>query len=115
MKNDIGCRMIIVSILAFVLGGGCQPESESDVIQKARLVGQQNIELNKQIRQKDQEIQNQKDLLSQCKKDMATEQEQTALAQTKLLDIVRQATQETETLRTENEQLKIKLKAAESN
>jgi regulator of replication initiation timing len=45
---------------------------------------------------------------------MAAEQEQTAQAQSKLLEITGQATKEAETLRIENERLKEQLRAAEA-
>ena len=69
-------------ILGLGLLVGCQEQNESDLVKKARLVGQDNIELKKQLKLKDQEIQEQKDLVEQCRQEIATGQQQASQQKT---------------------------------
>lgn len=114
MKKCVGLLMIVPLILGLGLLVGCQEQNESELVKKARLVGQENIELRKQIKQQDRAIQEQKDLLEQCRQEVAAGQQQTAESGKKMLDMVGDTAKEADDLRIENEKLKARIQELES-
>ena len=114
MKKCVGSLTIVLMILGLGLLIGCQEQNESDIVKKARLVGQENIELKKQVKKQDQAIQEQKDLLEQCRQEVIKGQEESTDTGAKLLEIASNSANETENLRIENEKLKARVQELES-
>jgi hypothetical protein len=114
MKKCVGSLTIVLMILGLGFLVGCQEQNESEIVKKARFVGQENIELKKQIKQQDQDIQKQKDLLEQCRQEVTAGQQQSADTSTKMLNMVGDSTKEADDLRAENEKLKARIQELES-
>jgi uncharacterized protein YabN with tetrapyrrole methylase and pyrophosphatase domain len=114
MKKRVGSMTIVLMILGLCPLVGCQEQNESDIVKKARLVGQDNIELKKQIKKQDQAIQEQKDLLEQCRQEVAKGQEEATDTGAKLLEIASNSANEAENLRIENEKLKARIQELDS-
>ena len=91
MKKCVGSMTIALIILGLGHLVGCQEQNESDIVKKARLVGQENIELKKQVKKQDQAIQEQKDLLEQCRQEVIKGQEESTDTGAKLLEIASKA------------------------
>jgi uncharacterized phage infection (PIP) family protein YhgE len=114
MKKCVGSMTIVLMILGLCPLVGCQEQNESDIVKKARLVGQENIELKKQIKKQDQAVQEQKDLLEQCRQEVAAGQQQSADTSSKMLGMIAASNKETEDLRAENEKLKARIQELDS-
>lgn len=114
MKKCVGSLMRVLLILGLGLLVGCQEQSESDIVKKARLVGQENIELKKQVKKQDQAFQEQKDLLEQCRQEVIKGQEESTDTGAKMLEIASKAATEAENLRIENEKLTARIRELES-
>ncbi len=114
MKKRFGSLTIVLMILGLGLLVGCQEQNESEIVKKARLVGQENIELKKQIKQQDQEIQKHKDILEQCRQEVAAGQQQSADTSSKLLEVVGNSLKDADAVRAENEKLKARIQELES-
>ena len=105
-------RHLILASLAGIMGvlllTGCQ-ESESGQIQRARLVGRENLQLKKQIEAKDAEIaQLKKDLQDlQAAKDQASQQ--AGNTNFRVMQIVAETEKQKEQLQIENKALKAEL------
>ncbi len=68
---------LYATILAlFIIATGCQEQQSPTTDKRARLVGNQNLQLKKQLREKDREIQRQKDLVIKCQAATETQQQQ---------------------------------------
>jgi hypothetical protein len=83
----------------------CEESGNADN-RRARLVANENLELKKQIKLKEKEIQKQKRLLAQSEEDRAKETEQVGDSLIKIM-------QQLATIGKENEQLKVKIKELE--
>ncbi|NLH17091.1 MAG: hypothetical protein GX455_10975 [Phycisphaerae bacterium] len=114
MKKCAGYAMIVPLIFGLGLLVGCQETNESAIVKKARLVGQENIELKKQIKKQDQAIQEQKHLLEECRQEMIKSQEDATDTNAKMLEIASKSATEAEELRVENEKLKARILELES-
>ncbi len=114
MKKCIGYGMIVPLIFGLGVLLGCQEQNETDIVKKARLTGQENIELKKLIKEKDREIQNQKKLLAECNRDLVKGQEEATDTNAKMLEIASKAATEAEDLRAQNEILKSRIQELES-
>ena len=67
--------LTVMLMMATVLLAGCQ-ESETDMIKRARLVGSENIQLKKQLAEKDKEIQGLKDEIARLEKERAKDRDE---------------------------------------
>lgn len=76
MKISIKPVVFTVILALFIISTGCQEQQSSMTDKKAMLVGNQNLQLKKQLQQKDVEIQRQKDLVIECQDEMLTQQKQ---------------------------------------
>lgn len=88
---------------------GCQ-ESDSDIIKRAKLVGNENIQLKQQLAQKDKEIQSLKDKITQLDADIEKLNMEFGESTIKTLTMVAETTKRNEALATEIKQLKEQLK-----
>lgn len=107
MKQKL-IAVVTLTIGAFLLLG-CQ-ESESDIIKRAKLVGNENIQLKQQLAEKDKEIQALKDEMAQKEADFAKKEQEFGDATIKTLQMVLESEKRNETLMTEIETLKEQLK-----
>ena len=98
----------LLLIAAVVFMAGCQ-ESDSQLVQRARLVGSENIQLQKELEQKDKEIQSLKDRMAKMEEDYQQQLNESAESSFKLLEIVSQTSKDLEECRAENERLKAQL------
>ena len=62
-------------ILAILISAECQEQQTPTTDRRAKLVGNQNLQLKKQLKQKDVEIQRQKNLVIKCQQEMEAQQE----------------------------------------
>jgi cell division protein FtsB len=99
---------MIITLCLFA-AAGCQ-ESESAQIQKARLVGSENIKLKQQIEAKDEDIKNLKAEIVQLKAENAKIQEESGNTSIKVLQMMSASEQKAAALAQENKQLKEEIK-----
>ena len=83
---------------ALCLVTGCQ-ESETSIVQKARVVAAENIELKKQLDNRDTEISALKEQIEECKSEMLKAEEKSGQTNIDLLKIVAELSTETENLK----------------
>jgi septal ring factor EnvC (AmiA/AmiB activator) len=100
---------VIVLLICLFLFNGCQ-ESESEIVKKAKLVGNENIQLKKQLTEKDKEIMSLKDEITQLESDIAKMNQEFGESTLKILQMVADSKKSNETLVKENEELKEQLK-----
>lgn len=115
-KNSISIRVLslTIAIAICITLSGCGKDTDSASIKRAKLVGNQNIELKKQLELKDAEIQKQKDLFAQKEQEFADTQEKAGDTTLKLMQNIIQTSQLNETLSAENLKLKEKIKQLEA-
>ena len=70
-KTTISLLVLCLAIGICITLLGCGKNTDSTSIKRAKLVGNENIELKKQLTLKDKEIQKQKDLLTQREQQFA--------------------------------------------
>lgn len=100
--------LTVMIAMAAILLAGCQ-ESESNMIRKARLVGSENIQLKKQLAEKDKEIQGLKDEIARLEKEKAREHEEFGNTTIKTLQIMAETQAQYDILAAENKKLKEEL------
>ena len=104
-------RMIVMSLvicIILVMLTGCQ-ESNANLIQRARLVGNENLKLKKQLEEKDLQIaQLQKDI-EKLEAEKLQETQKSGDTNFRLLQLLGEAEKNKETLMQENEALKAEL------
>ncbi len=104
-------HLVLVSlagVMAVLLLTGCQ-ESQSGQIQRARLVGRENLQLKKQIEAKDAEIAKLKNDLEQLQAAKDKASQQAGDANIKVMRIVLETEKRNTLLQKENEALKAEL------
>jgi hypothetical protein len=104
-------------ILALAVGlctsvSGCREESLN--VKKAKLVGNENLRLKKELQLKDKEIQQQKDLLAEKDAEIARVREQSGDSALKVMKHLADGNKTIADLTAENEQLKEKIKQLEA-
>ncbi len=114
-KNVILLLTTTILLGATAVFSGCQEETgDTSSMRRARLVADENIELKKQLAERDKEILNQKKLVEDCKQDMAKAQEQSGNIMLQMLQNLAQTGKEVETLTEENAQLKERITQLEA-
>ncbi|MBN1457408.1 MAG: hypothetical protein JW912_06125 [Sedimentisphaerales bacterium] len=112
MKKQIILAIIAVILPSFVLVTGCEEQQSTIKDKRVRLIANQNLELKKQLQEKDREIDRQKELVADCQA-AKEQQKQTYDRSTEgLFQIVRSVSQQTEQIKQltdENEQLKAEI------
>ncbi len=91
---------------------GCEESNLSN--RRARLVGNENLKLKKQLKLCDEEIEKQKDLLAQCQKEKAEIDKQAGDTGIKLLKILGDTSKKVDELTEENQKLKETIKELEA-
>ena len=76
MKITIKLALYAIILAIFVIAIGCQEQQSPTTDKRARLVANQNLQLKKQLQEKDREIQRQKDLVIECENSMEAQQQQ---------------------------------------
>ena len=104
--------LILALALALCTMAGCKEESLT--LKKAKLVGNENIRLKKELEAKDNEIQKQKDLLADKDAEIARVTEEAGNATLKVMQHLAENSQKIEQLTTENQALKEKIKQLEA-
>ncbi len=110
--KPIYCVAISVGLFFCVtlLASGCaEPQADDALIRRARLVADENIELRKQLEQKDRRIAQLEQELQDAHEEMLRITEQTGRNTRRLLEITAEAERRAEQLREENERLKERL------
>ncbi len=111
MRNIAIATVLLVLGTATVISlSGCREESGNMSLRKARLVGNENIELKKQLKLRDEEIERQKQLVEQCYADRIKDKDQTGENTINLLKHLSEASMQVTALKAENAQLKEKIK-----
>ncbi len=124
VRNPHMRNVAIATVLLFlgtttVIGlSGCREESGDMSLRKARLVGNENIELKKQLKKqlklRDAEIERQKQLVVQCRTERAKDQELNGNNTLKLLKHLSESEKQIKAFMAENAQLKEKIKELEA-
>ncbi len=113
-------NVAIATVLLFLGAGtvitlsGCREESGGATLRRARLVGNENIELKKEIELRDKEIERQKQLVEQCRAQSAKDNELSGDNTIKMLKHLAESAKQVDSLTTENTQLKEKIKELEA-
>lgn len=113
-------NVAIATVLLFLGAGavitlsGCREESADTTLRRARLVGNENIELKKEIKLRDKEIERQKQLAEQCYAESAKDKELSGNNMLKLLKLLAESAKQVDALTAENTQLKEKIKELEA-
>lgn len=111
MRNvAIAAVLLFLGTAAVITLSGCREESGNMSLRKARLVGNENIELKKQLKLRDKEIERQKQLVVQCREDWTKDKNLTGDNTIKLLKHLSESSMQVEALKAENTQLKEKIK-----
>ena len=117
--KKIGSVLVIAVIAGLALSySGCGKSSDSSGDRRAKLVGNENIELKKIIKERDAEIEKLKDQLTKKEEEIAAVKEDAGDATLKMMQHLATTGQETEKLAEENRLLteqikKLEAKAAE--
>jgi hypothetical protein len=115
MKNVAIATVLLFLGTATVIGlSGCREESGNRSFRKARLVGNENIELKKQLKQRDKEIKRQKQLVAQYRANPTKDQELAANNLITMLQHLVESNNQIKALTAENTQLKEKIKELEA-
>lgn len=102
-------NIIVVLLIATFFLAGCQ-ESESQMVKRARLIGNENLQLKKQLADKDKEIQSLKDEIARMEKEREKENTEFGEVTIKTLQMISECQKQVEALQTENKTLKEQLK-----
>jgi len=105
-KTSIILAVVIFAVIALVTG--CEEQNLSDT-RKSRLVAAENMQLKKDLAQRDEEIEKQKGLLAECieEQEMAAKQVQKSLKE--LSDTALKDFEEIISLKQENSELRAQL------
>ncbi len=115
MRNvAIATVLLILGAGAVITLSGCREESGDTTLRRARLVGNENIELKKVIKLRDKEIERQKQLAGQDRADWAKDKELSGNNMIKMLKHLSESSKQVNTLTAENTQLKEKIKELEA-
>jgi len=115
MRNvAIATVLLFLGASAVITLSGCREESGDTTLRKARLVGNENIELKKMIKLRDKEIERQKQLVEQCRADWAKDKELSDNNMIKMLKHLSESSKQVNTLTAENTQLKETIKELEA-
>ena len=111
MRNiAIATVLLFLGTATLISLSGCREESGNMSLRKARLVGNENLELKKQLKLRDKEIERQKQLVVQCRADWAKEQKLTGENTIKMLKLLSDTSKQVSALTAENTQLKERIK-----
>lgn len=111
MKTGICGVLTLAAALALLTG--CR-QSDSQLVQRAKLVGSENIQLKKQLEQKEKEIQALRQQMAEQEQQFQRQQEDTSAAMMAFGDILQQTNLQLEACKAENEQLKQRLAQQQS-
>jgi hypothetical protein len=122
LKGTPSMKNFAISLLAAtlllstgVVFTGCEEEAtDASTMRKARLVADENIELKRQLAEKDKEIEKQKQLVEQCKQEMSKAQEDSGTAMLQMLQHLAESAKEVEALTQENSKLKERIAELEA-
>jgi len=102
--------ILAVGVALIMAAAGCQEEQKIPNDKKSRFVAAENIELRKQLQQREKEIENQKQLLAQCEQDKKLLQEKSTKYAEDLIRIALTTIgTQTKKLRQDNESLKMQI------
>ncbi len=99
----------LVSVMAVLLLGGCQ-ESQSNQIQRARLVGHENLQLKKQLEAKDAEIAQLKKAMEKLRTEKDDASKQFGDTNIRVMQIIAETEKKNQQLIKEVEELKAEIK-----
>ena len=107
---------LMAACIVLVSLTGCQESEGSDtaLIQRARLVGNENLQLKKQLEEKDQLIAQLKENIEQLEIDKAEAARKAGDANFRIMQIVAETEKRNEALTQENEKLKNQLEELKS-
>ena len=114
MKKLIAILFISVLTAGFA---GCQTQEQKQTqlnTKQARIIAANNIKLKKQLALKDKEIQAQKDLLAECKKENENLRQSSSKAGVGFMEMYSASAKQIEILKAENEALKARIKELEN-
>ncbi len=115
MRNvAIATVLLFFSAGAVITLSGCREESGDTTLRRARLVGNENIELKKEIKLRDKEIERQKQLMVQSREEWAKDKEKTGDSMLKMLKHLAESGKQGDTLMSENAQLRERIKELEA-
>ena len=100
------------AVLSLFLAG-CQESNQSE-IRRAKLVGNENIQLKKQLELKDKQIQELKELIAKCENEKVLAIDEAGNANLKALKMLAEISKEKDTLLEENLKLKAQIKELQS-
>lgn len=112
-------RTFAISLLlgiTFMMLAGCQESKGSDtaLIQRARLVGNENLQLKKQLEEKNQQIAQLKENIEQLETEKAEAARKAGDTNFRIMQIVAETEKRNEALTQENEKLKNRLEELKS-
>ena len=76
MNITVKPALYAIILALFIVATGCQEQQSPTTDRRAKLVGNQNLQLKKQLQEKDREIQRQKDMVAECQAAMEKQQQQ---------------------------------------
>lgn len=109
MKRPVQFAIVLVTSLTIAFMAGCEQQNVSNAKQE-RLIADENMQLKKQLEQKDTELQKQASLLEKCEKEKTFLKDRSREANRDLLEKVMGNISEREKVtRQENESLKLQV------
>ena len=105
--------VLLVSVLAVVLLSGCQ-ESDARQIRRARVIGNENLQLKQDLKEKDQQIEELKKQIEEIEADRAKENEKFGNMTIKTLQMLSETENRNQALTLENKKLKEELEKSKA-
>ena len=103
---------IVVILPCFVLVTGCEEQQSTIKDKRVRLVANQNLELKKQLQEKDKEIERQKGLVADCQAEKEKQMQAHSRSAEGMFSIMKSVSEQANQIKqltAENEQLKAKI------
>ena len=106
MKMILTAAMLMAVITTGLLNTGCEEEIAITSDRQARLVGNENLQLRKQLKARDQEVKNLTGQLDECREQVIAAAEGAEQFNTAIVEMLATESKKVETLTIENSQLK---------
>lgn len=113
MNIELRWIFSVVFVGSLCMVAGCQESATSGNLsdmRQVRLIANENMQLQKQLEERDRQIKNQERLLSDCEQKIAEKDKASHEADVGLLDSLMEEMQKSIKLSKENEQLNIRIK-----
>lgn len=114
MKKLMSAACLLIVLVGIAITAGCEEKVQIVSDRHARLVGDENLQLRKQLNARDREIEKLNGQLDKCKKSLATVGQQAGKVNIAIMEKLAEQGPAIETLTNENIRLKKRVKELEA-